>query len=336
MKNLEYKVDVFTGIRPSGGLHIANVIGSVNTIVTLQKKEEIGRPMVFVADLHALTDAEPKDTQKNVIEVVKDYIALGLDPKSCDIFIQSELIEEISELNLYLSRLITVSELLRVPTLKEKIKKNMEVSNASVLLAMYPIMMASDILLQKSKFVPVGKDQQAHIEIARYLARKFNKSYGDTIPVPNILTLGEPESIKSLTGDGKMSKTNPSGAILLDDPIEISLSKIKKAQTAFAGEMTDSLDSLLKIGKFVANEDEKEKIEEIVKRHMNGGNVMGEFKQVLSVAMQRYLKDFQEKKSKLSDSEIFKIVQDGGKIAKENAKETIKEVRKSMQFEYIS
>jgi len=336
MKNLEYKVDVFTGIRPSGGLHIANVIGSVNTIVTLQKKEEIGRPMVFVADLHALTDAEPKDTQKNVIEVVKDYIALGLDPKSCDIFIQSELIEEISELNLYLSRLITVSELLRVPTLKEKIKKNMEVSNASVLLAMYPIMMASDILLQKSKFVPVGKDQQAHIEIARYLARKFNKSYGDTIPVPNILTLGEPESIKSLTGDGKMSKTNPSGAILLDDPIEISLSKIKKAQTAFAGEMTDSLDSLLKIGKFVANEDEKEKIEEIVKRHMNGGNVMGEFKQVLSVAMQRYLKDFQEKKSKLSDSEIIKIVQDGGKIAKENAKETIKEVRRSMQFEYIS
>ena len=125
MKKLEYKVDVFTGIRPSGGLHIANVIGSVNTIVTLQKEKEIGRPMVFVADLHALTDAEPKDTQKNVIEVVKDYIALGLDPKSCDIFIQSELIEEISELNLYLSRLITVSELLRVPTLKEKIKKNM-------------------------------------------------------------------------------------------------------------------------------------------------------------------------------------------------------------------
>ena len=336
MKNLEYKVDVFTGIRPSGGLHIANVIGSVNTIVTLQKKEEIGRPMVFVADLHALTDAEPKDTQKNVIEVVKDYIALGLDPKSCDIFIQSELIEEISELNLYLSRLITVSELLRVPTLKEKIKKNMEVSNASVLLAMYPIMMASDILLQKSKFVPVGQDQQAHIDIARYLARKFNKAYGETIPVPNILTLGEPERIKSLSGDGKMSKTNPSGAILLDDPIEVSLSKIKKAQSAFAGEMTDSLDSLIKIGKFVANEDEKEKIEEIVKRHMNGGNVMGEFKQVLSVAMQRYLKEFQEKKSKLSDSEIIKIVQDGGKIAKENAKETIKEVRRSMQFEYIS
>jgi len=336
MKNLEYKVDVFTGIRPSGVLTIANVIGSVNTIVTLQKKEEIGRPMVFVADLHALTDAEPKDTQKYIIEVVKDYIALGLDPKSCDIFVQSELVEEISELNLYLSRLITVSELLRVPTLKEKIKQNMEVSNASVFLAMYPIMMASDILLQKSKFVPVGQDQQAHIEIARYLARKFNKAYGETIPVPNILSLGAPSRIKSLSGEGKMSKTNPSGAILLDDPIDISLSKIKKAQTAFAGEMTESLDSLIKIGEFVVNEQEEVKIDEIVNRHMSGENVMGEFKQILSVAMERYLKEFQEKKSKLSDSEIIKILEDGGKIAKENAKQTIKEVRKAMQFEYIS
>lgn len=336
MKKLEYKVDVFTGIRPSGGLHIANVMGSVNTIVALQKKQEIGRPMVFVADLHALTDAEPKDTQKNVIEVVKDYIALGLDPKNCDIFIQSELIEEISELNLYLSRLISVSELLRVPTLKEKIKKNMEVSNASVLLAMYPIMMASDILLQKSKYVPVGQDQEAHIEIARYLARKFNKAYGDTIPVPNILTLGKPSRIKSLSGEGKMSKTNPSGAILLDDPIDISLSKIKKAQTAFAGEMTDSLDSLIKIGKFVANEQEEEKIEEIVKRHMNGENVMGEFKEVISVAMGWYITEFQVRKSKISNSDIYNIVEDGGKIAKENAKQTINEVRKAMQFVYIS
>jgi len=336
MKKLEYKVDVFTGIRPSGGLHIANVIGSVNTIVTLQNKKEIGRPMVFVADLHALTDGEPKDTQKNVIEVVKDYIALGLDPKSCDIFVQSELIEEISELNLYLSRLITVSELLRVPTLKEKIKQNMEVSNASVLLAMYPIMMASDILLQKSKYVPVGKDQQAHIEIARYLAKKFNKAYGETIPVPNILTLGSPSSIKSISGEGKMSKTNPGGAILLDDPIDISLGKIKKAQTAFAGEMTDSLDSLVKIGNFVANEQERLNIEEILKKHMTGENVMGEFKQVLSIAMERYIKEFQEKKSKLSDSDILKIVEDGGKIAKENARETIKGVRKAMKFEYIS
>ena len=95
MKKLDYKVDVFTGIRPTGGLTIANVIGSVHTIVTLQNENEIGRPMVFVADLHALTDAEPSDTQKYILGVVKDYIALGLDPKKCDIFVQSQLIQEI-------------------------------------------------------------------------------------------------------------------------------------------------------------------------------------------------------------------------------------------------
>ena len=336
MKKLDYKVDVFTGIRATGGLTIANVIGSVHTIVTLQNKKEIGKPMVFVADLHALTDAQPKDTQKYVLEVVKDYIALGLDSKSCDIFVQSQLIEEISEFNLYLSRLITISELLRVPTLKEKIKKDMDVSTASVLLAMYPIMMASDILLQKSKYVPVGEDQVAHVEMARYLAKKFNKAYGDTIPVPNVLSLGKPIRIQSLTGGGKMSKSNPTGAILLDDDINVSMSKIKKAQTAFAGEMSKSLESLIAIGKFVSNEEEIRHIDDIMVKHMNGENVMGELKGVINVGVERYLRGFQERKAKISNSEVETIIQKGKEIAKKNAIEMVKEVREAMDLKYIS
>jgi len=335
MKKVEYKVDVFTGIRPSGGLTIGNVIGSVNTIVQLQKKNEIGRPMVFVADLHALTDAEPKDTQRYVLDVVKDYIALGLNPDSCDIFVQSQLIQEISELNIYLSRLITISELLRVPTLKEKIKKDIDVSNASLLLAMYPVMMTSDILLQKSKYVPVGEDQVAHVEMARYFARKFNKQYGETIPVPNVLSLGKPIIIKSLTGEGKMSKSSPSGAILIDDPIDVSISKLKKAQTAFAGEMSESLDSLVKIGMFVSNEKERNQIGDIIKKHMNGENVMGELKSVICIGLERYLKEFQEKKAKISDEEVMILIEKGGRKAKENAKRTIEELREAMSLKYI-
>lgn len=335
MKKVEYKVDVFTGIRPSGGLTIGNVIGSVNTIVQLQKKNEIGRPMVFVADLHALTDAEPKDTQRYVLDVVKDYIALGLNPDSCDIFVQSQLIQEISELNIYLSRLITISELLRVPTLKEKIKKDIDVSNASLLLAMYPVMMTSDILLQKSKYVPVGEDQVAHVEMARYFARKFNKQYGETIPVPNVLSLGKPIRIKSLTGEGKMSKSSPSGAILIDDPIDVSISKLKKAQTAFAGEMSESLDSLVKIGMFVSNEKERNQIGDIIKKHMNGENVMGELKSVICIGLERYLKEFQEKKAKISDEEVMILIEKGGRKAKENAKRTIEELREAMSLKYI-
>lgn len=335
MKKSEYKVNVFTGIRPSGGLTIANVIGSVNTIVSLQREGKIQRPMVFVADLHAITDSRPSDTQKYVIDVIKDYFALGLNKDNCDMFIQSHLVEEISELNLYLSRLISISELLRVPTLKEKIKKNVDTSTASLLLSMYPIMMSSDILLQKAEYVPVGEDQSAHIEMARFLAKKFNKENSEVFPMPKILSLGEPVRIMSLTGEGKMSKSNPSGAILLDDPINVSLNKVRKAQTAFAGEMTESLKSLIKIGEFVSNEDEKIKIRNILDKHMHGENVMGELKSIILIAIERYLINFQRSKANISDSYVLDVVKSGGEIAKKNARETIKEVRNAIGLKYV-
>ena len=335
MKKNEYKVHVFTGIRPSGGLTIANVIGSVNTIVSLQKEKKIERPMVFVADLHAITDARPEDTQKYVLDIIKDYFALGLDKENCDVFIQSHLIEEISELNLYLSRLISISELLRVPTLKEKIKKNIDVSNASLLLAMYPVMMSCDILLQKAEYVPVGEDQSAHIEMARYLANRFNKEHGEVFPMPKMLSLGEPVRIMSLVGEGKMSKSNPNGAILLDDPVDVSLNKVKRAQSAFAGEMSESLDSLIKIGKFVSDESGQKKIDELVSKHMNGEGVMKDLKDVIMESLRKYLTDFQEKKSQMSDSEVLEIAEKGGMIAKKNAKETIQKVRDAVGLKYI-
>jgi tryptophanyl-tRNA synthetase len=335
MKNNEYKVQVFTGIRPSGGLTIANAIGAVNTMVTLQKSNEIQSCMVFVADLHALTDAEPGDTQENVLDVVKDYIALGLDPKKNMIFIQSALTEEIAELNLYLSRLVSIAELMRVPTLKEKIKKGQNESNASALLAMYPVMMASDILLQKSEYVPVGEDQVVHIEFTRVLAQKFNKKYGNTLPIPKVLSLGSPIRVKSLTGNGKMSKSDPSGAILLDDPIEVSLNKIKRAQTAFAGERSDTLDTLVLIGEFVSDEHGKNEIQAIMKRHYDGENVMGELKKIIMTNLERYIKEYQERKSQLNEKDILKKIKDDGAYAKKTAQETISDVRKAMGLRFV-
>ena len=335
MKNIQYKTEVFTGIRPSGGLTIANAIGGVDPIVKLQSENQIKESMVFVADLHALTDAEPKDSQKNVIEVVKDYIALGLDPKKNKIFVQSALVSEVSELTVYLSRLLTVAELMRIPTLKEKIKKGQNETNANVLLAMYPIMMAADILLQKSEYVPVGEDQVVHIEITRLLAQKFNKKYGEVFPIPKVLSLGKPVRVKSLNGNGKMSKTDPNGAILLDDPIETSLKKIQKAQTAFAGENSDTLEALVLIGEFVGNENEKGEISNIMKRHFKGENVMGELKSVINTSLERYLADFQKRKSQIKEEDIVKKIQEDNDIAKKNAQETLKEVRELMGMRYI-
>lgn len=335
MNNIDYKVEVFTGVRPTSGLTIANAIGAVNPILELQKKKEISRPMVFVADLHGLTDGEPEDTQKNVLEVVKDYISLGLDVNDSDIFIQSHLVSEISELNLYLSRLISVAELMRVPTLKEKLKAGQNEFNANTLLAFYPIMMASDILLQSSKYVPVGDDQVVHLEVTADLAKRFNKKYGEVFVIPRVLSLGEPIRIKSLNGNGKMSKSDPSGAVILDDDINISLNKVKKAQTAFAGEMSDTLESLIHIGKFVSDDEGKKEIDDILQKHMNGENVMGEFKSLLCISLEKYLKSFQEKKRNISDSDVLKIVQKGGIVAKENAQECISRVRESMGLRYL-
>ncbi|MGI6423120.1 MAG: tryptophan--tRNA ligase [Candidatus Dojkabacteria bacterium] len=336
MGNSDYKVEAFTGIRPTGGLTIANAIGGVNPIVKLQESGKIKSSMVFVADLHALTDTEAKDSQKAVIDVVKDYISLGLDPKKNKIFIQSMLVEEVAELTIYLCRLVSVAELLRVPTLKEKIKHGQSETSANVLLAMYPIMMAADILLQRTEYVPVGEDQLAHMEMTRFLAQKFNKRYGDVFPIPKTLSLGEPIRVKSLNGSGKMSKTDPNGAILLDDPIEISLSKIKKAQTAFAGERSETLETLVLIGEFLSKEEERSNISAIMQRHYAGENVMGELKSFIGALLKKYLEEFQSKKKSLDEEEILKKIEEDSKIAKKNAQDTLKEVRKTMGMEYIT
>lgn len=330
-----YKVDVFTGIRPSGGLTIANVIGSVHSIVKLQNENEIGRPLVFVADLHGLTDKEPKETQNLVLDIVRDYITLGLDVKKNDIFVQSQITPLIAELNLYISRLVSISELLRIPTLKEKMRSGESETSVNALLAMYPVMMASDILIQRAKYVPVGDDQVAHIEFARMVARKFNKRYGEVFPIPKLLSLGEPLRIVSLNGKGKMSKTDPNNAILLDDPIQVSLSKIKKAQSAFAGETSDTLDTIITIGKFVGNEKEVKEIEEIMKKHFAGENVMGQLKEVVNIGLERYLTDFQKRKALLKDEYILEVIEKGKKVAIENAKNTLSDVRKAMGLKFV-
>ena len=333
---ITYKTDIFTGLRATSGITIGNLIGSIDQIVKLVESGEYGRPMVFVADMHSLTNNEAGDTQQYVIPVLKDCVAAGLDLDSLDIFVQSQIANEIGKMSLYLSRLITVAELMRVPTLKEKLKVNQSEENANALLLLYPVMMASDILLQKSMFVPVGKDQEAHLEVTCDLANRFNKRYGDILPLPKPIKQGESINILSLKGDGtKMSKSDPSGAIILDDDIDISLAKVKKAKTAFEGEMSDELSSLIEILEFVGSKEQIDEGKRIVGEHMDGKAVMGEFKGVLIDALEVFLKDFQSKKSSITDDSIMKHLKVGAQIARERAQETLKEVEDAMGMEFV-
>ncbi len=329
---LDYKTDILTGIRPTGSLTIANFLGAVAPIIKLQKRQT--SILVFVADLHALTDHEPDVVRKYSKEIVANYIALGLDPEKVNIYLQSDIAEELMYFTGLLARHISVAKLERVPTLKDKIKKGQKKENANALLLLYPVLMAADILINRSKKVPIGEDQMAHMEVTRYLAKKFNKKYGNVLPLPKAL---QKKSIRilSLKGKGKMSKSSPNGAIFLTDDKKTIAKKIKSAQTAFKGKMSEKLKSHILVAKNLAkNKKEKEKIDEIVKKHKNGEQVMGEFKKILTEIVQRFVSNFQSEKEKVvSDPDLIpSILENGKKIAKQNAREALKEINKALKF----
>jgi len=324
------KTEVITGIRPTGNLTVANYLGAVVPILELQKQGK--SPLVFVADIHAMTDHEPSQVQRYIHEVVADYLALGVDPDQTKIYVQSALFGEVTTLMALLARQISVAELLRVPTLKDKLRDNQRPETANALLLLYPVLMAADILLNRAQKIPVGEDQLAHIETARLLARRFNKRYGNVFPEPEAMQI-KSLRILSLKGVGKMSKTNPDGAIFLTDTPEEAARKIKSAETAIEGKMTDRLESHILIAKGLAKtETERGEIDSIVEEHMAGKPVMGQFKQLLTRLTINFLKDFQEKRASIiSDPNLISsILEEGRMVAKTNAEATLAEVYRTI------
>jgi tryptophanyl-tRNA synthetase len=329
---MRYNVELLTGIRPTGNLTVANYLGAIEPIVNLQGQGI--RPMVFVADLHALTDNEPTTVKKYVHEIVADYLALGINPENAKIYLQSDIAGEVTTFTALLARLVSVAELLRVPTLKDKLKNDSRPETANALLFLYPILMAADILLNKAKKVPVGEDQLAHLEITRLLANRFNKKYGEVLPIPKVLQI-KSLRILSLRGEGKMSKSNPAGAIFLTDDQKTIANKIKSAETAFEGAMNDKLNSHILMAKGLAKtESERAEVDALIKAHLEGKPVMGQFKKLLTQIAQSFVEEFQRKREGIvSDrSYIPRILEEGAGVARINAHETLKEVREAMGF----
>ena len=218
---------VFSGIRPSGKLHIGNYLGALKQWVKLQEKNEC---FFFIADLHAITTPfDPKKMEKEVFDTLICYLAAGLDPQKSTIFVQSH-VKEHTELAWILGTICPLGDLKRMTQFKEKSKKHPQYVNAGLL--NYPLLMASDILLYQTDLVPVGKDQVQHVELTRELARRFNKMFGQVFKIPKIL-LSEGEKIMSLRNPKKkMSKTgDPKGCIFLFDTEEEIKAKIMAAVT---------------------------------------------------------------------------------------------------------
>lgn len=329
---MQYKVELLTGIRPTGDLTVANYLGAVAPIVELQAQGM--SPVVFVADLHAITDNEPATVRQYIHGVVADYIALGVDPRKAKIYLQSDIAGEVTTFTALLARLVSVAELLRVPTLKDKLKNNARPETANALLLLYPVLMAADILLNRAKKVPVGEDQLAHMEVTRLLARRFNKRYGELFPIPQVLQV-KSLRILSLKGEGKMSKTNPGGAIFLTDGVKTVAGKIRVAETVFEGVMNEKLESHILIAKELAKtESERDEVDAIIKAHKSGKPVMGHFKQILTRIVQNFIEEFQAKRVEITRDPLYipSVLEEGAKVARENAIETLDEVRKVLGF----
>ena len=319
---------IFSGIRPTGELHIGNYLGAIKQWLELQEKNEC---VFCIVDLHAVTTPyEPEKLQKNIFELAIAYLASGLNPEKCIFFVQSQIKEHV-ELAWLLGTITPVGDLQRMTQYKEKIKKHPKNVNAGLL--NYPVLMAADILLYQTDLVPVGKDQQQHVELARTIARKFNQKFSQTFKEPGVLLPKMGTKIMSLQNPKKkMSKTDdPRGCIeLFEEPEEIR-KKIMSAVTDPGkvikySALKPGISNLLIIYSLFSGKPIKE-LERAFK-----GKGYEEFKLALSKLLIRSLEPFRRKRKELLSREVYvkEILKEGTKKAQIIAQSTIQEVKKKM------
>lgn len=317
---------VFSGIRATGRLHLGNYLGAVKGFLEIQDKGEY--EMVYcVVDVHSITTPyKPEDLRKNKREIIIDYLAAGLDPKKSMIIYQSDVPEHL-ELAFYFSTVETIARMMHLPTYKEKVKQFPN-SNTMALLN-YPILMAADILIYKAGLVPVGVDQEPHLEVSREIARKMNSLYGTDFPEPvRFATKGE--YIPSLTGEGKMSKTVANSFIELTDSLEEIRKKIRSVPTASVagGEMSPGLKTLFTFANlFIPSE-----VEGFKKSYEDKSLQFVTLKDKIAEAIYEELKPFQERRLKIAADQEYvdEVIRDGAERARKIAKETVKEVKQKM------
>jgi len=321
---------IFSGIRPTGELHIGNYLGALRQWIELQEKAEC---IFCIVDLHAITTPyKPGELQKNIIELAIAYIAAGLDPEKCIFFIQSQ-VREHSELTWLLGTITPLGELKRMTQFKEKAKRHPDYVNAGLL--NYPLLMAADILLYQTDLVPVGKDQEQHVELAREIARRFNKKFGKVFKIPEVLLPKIGEKIMSLQNPKKkMSKTDGDlqGCIDLFDEPEIIKKKIMAAVTdpgkkiLYDLQKKPGISNLLTIYSLFSGKSIK-KLEKDFK-----GRGYEELKKSLIKVLVNSLEPFRRKRKELLQREVYvrEILEQGRKRAESIAKATIQEVKKKM------
>ncbi len=319
---------VFSGMRPSGQLHIGNYLGALKNWLELQKKHQC---IFGIVDYHAITTPfDPKQIEKDKTELILDYLAAGIDPEKSIIVIQSHIPEH-AELAWILGSITPVSWLERIPTYKQKL--NLHPRHRNLGLLAYPILMAADILIYKAASVPVGDDQLPHIEVTNAIVKRFNNLFGKTFsPVKAIINKQAGARIKSLADpEDKMSKTGNQGIALTDSPDKIK-EKIKTAVTdsgkeiKYDPEKKPAISNLLTIYHLFS----EKPIAEIEKEYENKN--YAEFKKDLAEIIINSLKPFQQKRKELQTKPklVKKILHKNEKQAQKIAHQNMKDVKKKM------
>lgn len=308
---------------------MGNYLGAVKGYLELQNKPEY-ETIYMVMDLHATTT--PYDKGKliqNTKNVIMDYLACGLDPEKSIITAQS-LVPEHTELAFLFSSMISVARMQHLPTFKEKVKQYPD--NVTMALLNYPVLMAADILVYKAGLVPVGIDQEPHLEVAREIARKMNESFGMDFPEPKrFATRGE--YVPSLLGEGKMSKSVEGSYINLTDSLEIIKKKLAGTPTdSGKGKVVPPSGGVTNLLKFVELFQGEKKRAEYEKKYINEGIRYSELKTELAEAIYKDLEPIRKKYQELAAKPEYvdQVIRDGAARARKIAQQTVKEVKEKM------
>lgn len=320
------KQRILSGMRSSGRLHIGNYLGGAKGMIALQEDANY-ETFYMVADLHALTTPYNKDElAKATRNVVADYLACGLDPKKSTIFVQSHVPQH-TELSYLFSTVTTLAKLTHLPEYKDKVKQFPQ--HSTLALVTYPVLMAADILLYKSGLVPVGVDQEPHLELAREIARRMNQDYGTDFPEPQrYATKGE--NVPSLLGEGKMSKSVEGSYIALTDDLQTISDKLAKAPTDAGGPgevpKTGPVANLFKfVELFTPN-----RLEYYASLYNQGKLKYSELKEELARAIYAEIEPIQKRRAEITDEYLDEVITQGAKKAQEVASATVGEVKQKM------
>lgn len=331
---------VVSGIRPTGFLHLGNYFGAMRNYVRMQEEYDC---YFFVADWHSLTThPDTAGLRESVLTVLAENIAAGLDPQKICLYVQSS-VPQIAELYLLLNMLAYKGELEKTVTFKDKVRLQPENVNAGLLT--YPVLQAADILIHRARYVPVGKDQEQHLEMARNFAQRFNHRYGELFPEPQAFNYGsELIKVPSLDGSGKMSKSENSLATLyLNDDDDTIRRKVMKAKTD-VGPMTEpevvrslKSDPVANLFQLMTLVSEESVVKKFDLDYANNVIRYGDMKKQLAEDMVTFITPIREKAQAIRKDELYlkNVIEQGAAKARASASETIKQIRESIGLNYM-